>query len=184
MGQPLGGTPQRVGVHDGQVFAGLDLHVSGPNQQLTVARERLRTVRHAAVLQHGTRVVDGHVRRLRQRHFVPVHLDDTAHPQYLVGRPLVRVQFEIPVQVIGYPDFVRLVLGPAAAAGAMRLQTIEFGPDVRVVLLLVQAPDHRNRLITGMRDREIVDLCLHIGFFFTWTYHLDRGWEGAVKNLW
>lgn len=172
MGQPLGGAPQRVSVRDGQVFAGFDRHVSGPDQQLTVTSERLRTVRHAAVLNHGTHVVDGHVRRIRQRYFVPVNLDDTADPEYLFSRPLGWVQFEKPVQIIGYPDFVRFVLGPAAAARAVRHQRIEFGPDVRVVLLLVQAPNHRDRLITGMRNREILDLYLytyHFCFFFFYT---------------
>lgn len=127
----------------------------GPDQQVAVARETLGTVRHAAVFQHGAHVVDGHVRWVRQRHLVPVDLDDTAHPEYFVGRVLGRVQLEEPVQVVGHPDLVRLVLGPAATTGAVRLQPREFGPHVRVVVLLVQAPDHRDRLVAGMRAGEV-----------------------------
>lgn len=160
MSQPLGRAPQRVRVRDGQVLPLADRLPTGPDQQAAVAGESLRTVGHAAVLQHGAGVVDGHVRGLGQRHFVPVHLDDPADPEDLVGRELGRVQSEEPAQVVDYPDPVRLVLGPAAAPGAVRLQISEFGPHFRVVLFLVQAPDYRDRLITRVGNREIFDLNL------------------------
>lgn len=161
MGEPLSGSPQRVRVRNGQMFSFCDCRISGPDQQVAVARECLRTVGQAAVLQHGTRVVDGHVRRIGQRYFVPVDLDDTAHPEYLVGRVLGRVQFEKPVQVVRNPNFVSLVFGSAPATGAVRLQRSQFRPNLWVVVLLIQTPDHRDRLVTRMGDREIFDFDLY-----------------------
>lgn len=161
MGEPLSGAPKHVRVRDGQVSAALDGRGPGPDQQMTVARERLGAVGYAAVLQHRARVVDGHVGRIGEGHFVPVDLHDPAHPEYLFDRPLFRVQFVEPAQVVRNPYTVCLVLGPAAATGAVRFQLGQLGPDVRVVLLLVQAPDHRDRLIAGMWDREVLDFHLY-----------------------
>lgn len=97
MGQPLSGAPQRVRVRDGQMLADTDRHISSPDQQVAVLRERLCAVRQATVLQHRAHVVNGHVWWIGQRHLVAVHLDDAADPEDLVDRILGRVQLEEPM---------------------------------------------------------------------------------------
>lgn len=173
--------------------AALDGRGSGSDQQMTVAGERLGAVGHAAVLQHRARVVDRHVRRIGEGHFVPVDLHDPAHSKYLFDRPLFRVQFVEPAQVVRNPYAIRLVLGPAAATGAVRFQLGQLGPDVRVVVLLVQAPDHCDRLITGMWDRKVLDFHLYSGtvyvyidkdvFLVRWSSRVTATLQDNVKIL-
>lgn len=80
MSQPLGSTPQRIRVRYRQMLSGLDRHVSGPHQQVAVARERLRAIWQAAMLQHGTLVVNSYVRWVGQRYLVAVNLHYAANP--------------------------------------------------------------------------------------------------------
>lgn len=137
MSHPLSGAPQRVRVRNGQVLADTDSHISSPDQQTAVPRKRLRAIGHAAVLEHGARIVNGHVWWIRQGHLVAVHLDNATHPKDLIHRILERIQLKEPIQIVGYPDLVRLVLGPATTTGTMGLQFGQFGPNVWVTMLLI-----------------------------------------------
>jgi hypothetical protein len=92
---------------------------------------------------------------------VPVHLDDTADPEYLIGQVFGWIQFEKPVQVVRNPNLVRLVFGSALTTGAVGLQRCQFCPNLWIVVLLIQAPDHRDRLVTWMGNSEVFDIDLY-----------------------
>lgn len=105
------------------------------------------------MLDQRGHIVNGHIRRIRQRHFMSVDLHDPGHLEDLLLRPAVAL--EEPRNELGHSLPIVTPLNRSAAFLAMRFQLDELLPLVRIVFLEQQTAKRRHALVGGMR-REVV----------------------------